>query len=153
MRDTHFPTLNMEEVASTIETMETWFGVRTAQDDARAFTIQFGDTLYPDDLMFLDLRDEAYEFQGIHDPSVTCLEREEPGIFQERDIVRLLRRAFSSDSIFLNPVRYDSGTELTDVLCVTDDFLLLVQAKDSPDLLPENGVMRQESSPREEDLR
>ncbi len=35
-------------------------------------------------------------------------------------------------SIFLNPVRDDSGTELTDLLCVTDDVLLVVQAKDSP---------------------
>lgn len=29
-------------------------------------------------------------------------------------------------------MREDSGTELTDVLCLTDDVLLLVQAKDSP---------------------
>lgn len=133
MRDTHFSTLDMDEVASTYEAMKTWFGLRTAQDDARAFTIQFGDTLYPDDFLFIDARDEAYDFQGANDtPSVTCLEREEPGAFQERDIARLLRRAFSGDSIFLNPVREDSGTELTDVLCLTDDVLLLVQAKDSP---------------------
>ncbi len=133
MGDARFPTLDMNEVASTYEAMRTWFGLRTAQDDARAFTVQFGETLYPDDLLLIDLRDEAYDFQGANEmPSMTSLEREEPGGFQERDIARLLRRAFSGDSIFLNPVRDDSGTELTDVLCVTDDVLLLVQAKDSP---------------------
>lgn len=85
MRDTHFSTLDMDEVASTYEAMKTWFGLRTAQDDARAFTIQFGDTLYPDDFLFIDARDESYDFQGANDtPSVTCLEREEPGAFQER---------------------------------------------------------------------
>jgi hypothetical protein len=133
MRDSHFPTLDMDEVASTYEAMRTWFGLRTPQDDARAFTIQFDDTLYPDDFVLIDVREEAYDFQGANDlPSVTCLEREEPGAFQERDIALLLRRAFSGDSVFLNPARDDTGTELTDVLCVTDDVLLIVQAKDSP---------------------
>jgi hypothetical protein len=133
MRNARFPTLDMEEVPSTYEAMRTWFGLRTAQDDARAFTVQFDVTLYPDDFLFIDLRDEAYDFQGAHDtPSMTSLEREEPGGVQERGIARLLRRAFLGDSIFLNPVRDDSGTELTDVLCVTNDVLLLIQAKDSP---------------------
>ncbi len=44
----------------------------------------------------------------------------------------LLRRAFPGEVIFLNPMREDSGTELTDVLVVADEVVLLVQAKDSP---------------------
>lgn len=36
------------------------------------------------------------------------------------------------EAVFLNPVREDSGKELTDVRVVTDDVVLLVQAKDSP---------------------
>ncbi len=101
MHDTQFPTLDMDEVANTYEAMRTWFGLRTAQDDARAFTIHFVETLYPDDFVFIDARDEAYDFQGTSDlPSVTFLEREEPGAFQERDIARLLRRAFSGDFNF-----------------------------------------------------
>jgi len=65
-------------------------------------------------------------------PAVTSLERGEPGAFQERDIARIMRRAFSAETIFLNPIREDNGTELTDVLCVADGTVLLVQAKDSP---------------------
>lgn len=133
MRDTSFPTLQVSEIASTLEEMQDWFRRRTKEDDGRAFTIQFGDTLYPDDLVIIDARDEAYDFQGANDrPAVTSLERGEPGGFQERDIVRLMRRAFSAETIFLNPIREDSGTELTDVLCVTDDIVLVIQAKDSP---------------------
>ena len=34
--------------------------------------------------------------------------------------------------VFLNPIREDTGTELTDVLAVTEEVVLLIQAKDSP---------------------
>ncbi len=65
-------------------------------------------------------------------PAYTSLERQEPGGFQERDIVELLKRVFPASSILLNPIRLDSGKEYADVLCITDEMMLVVQAKDSP---------------------
>jgi hypothetical protein len=134
MADTQFPTLDAnDDVKATYAAMKTWFGLRVADDDARAFAVELRDRLYPDDLVLIDARDEAYDFQCSEGRvAVTSLEREEPGAFQERDIVALLRRAFRGEAIFLNPMREDSGTELTDVLVVTDEVVLLVQAKDSP---------------------
>ena len=130
---TRFSNFELSEVEGTLQAMEDWFGRRTADDDGRAFTIQFEGVLYPDDLMIIDARPTVYDFRGAeHHLSVTSLERDEPGAFQERDIVRLLRRAFLGQSIFLNPVRTETGTELADILCLTDEVLVLVQAKDSP---------------------
>ncbi len=130
---TRFPNFNLNQVTGILQAMEDWFGRRTAVDDGRAFTVQFDGVLYPDDLMIIDARPAAYDFRGAeHHPAVTSLERDEPGAFQERDILRLLRRAFPGESIFLNPVRTDTGSELADILCLTDEVLVLVQAKDSP---------------------
>jgi len=133
MAETRFPTLDMDDLAATYEAMGGWFGLRDADDEDQAFAVELGDRLYSDDMMIIDARDEAYDFQGSDGlVMVTSLERDEPGAFQERDIVALLRRAFPGEAVFLNPVREDSGKELTDVLVVTDDVVLLVQAKDSP---------------------
>lgn len=130
---TRFPSFNRSEVAPTLKAMEDWFGRRTSDDDSRAFIVEFETALYPDDLMIIDARPEAYDYRGSNgNVAVTSLERDEPGPFQERDIVFLLQRAFSGDSVFLNPFRTDTDTELTDVLCHTDEVMVLVQAKDSP---------------------
>lgn len=131
--ETRFPTLDMDDLAATYEAMGGWFGLRTAEDDDGAFAVELGERLYVDDMVIIDARDDAYDFQGSDGlVMMTSLERDEPGAFQERDIVTLLRRAFPGEAIFLNPMREDSGTELTDVLVVTDEVVLVVQAKDSP---------------------
>lgn len=133
MAETGFPTLDINDLAATYEAMSNWFGIRNADDDDRAFAVDLGDRLYADDMMIIYARDEAYDFQGSDGlVMMTSLERDEPGAFQERDVVALLRRAFPGKAVFLNPVRKDSGKELTDVLVVTDDVVLSVQAKDSP---------------------
>ncbi len=131
--ETRFPTLDIDDLAATYEAMGGWFGLRTAEDDDGAFVVELGERLYADDMVIIDARDDAYDFQGSDGlVMMTSLERDEPGAFQERDIVTLLRRAFPGEAIFLNPMREDSGTELTDVLVVTDEVVLVVQAKDSP---------------------
>lgn len=133
MAQAQFPTLDMDDLAATYEAMGDWFGLRTAEDDGRAFAVELGERLYADDMVIIDTRDDAYDFQGADGlVMMTSLERDEPGAFQERDIVALLRRAFPGEAIYLNPMREDGGTELTDVLVVTDEVVLLVQAKDSP---------------------
>lgn len=125
--------LDLPQAAEILASMSDWFGRRTEADDDAAFTVDFEEDLYEADLLFIDARPEATDFAGANmEASINSLERPDPGAFQERDIGLLLRRAFPADSIFLNPVRDDTGKELTDILCVTDDFVLVVQAKDSP---------------------
>lgn len=116
-----------------ISRLEDRFSVRDAADDDLAFTIKLGERLFPDDFVLLDGRDEAYRFHGA-DSSLAAnrLEREEPGAFQERDIAVLMGRIYEGSAIFLNPVRDDTGKELTDILVYDDRAILFIQAKDSP---------------------
>lgn len=133
MAQAQFPTLDMDGLAATYEAMGDWFGLRTPEEDGRAFAVELGERLYADDMVIIDTREDAYDFQGSDGlVMMTSLERDEPGAFQERDIVALLHRAFPGEAIYLNPMREDSGTELADVLVVTEEVVLLVQAKDSP---------------------
>jgi hypothetical protein len=128
-----FPAFDQNKLHATNAAMSDWFGLRDASDDALAFEVRLGERLYPDDLMIIDARDEAYDFQGSEGQvMLTSLEREEPGAFQERDIIALLRRCFLGDRVFLNPVREDTGKELCDILVVSENVVLLIQAKDSP---------------------
>lgn len=133
LSSTAFPTFDQDELRATYAAMTDWFGLRDPSHDALAFEVLLGDRLYPDDFLIIDVRREAYDFQGSKGQvMLTSLERQEPGAFQERDILLLLRRCFSSDEVFLNPVREDTGRELCDILVVSEDVVLLVQAKDSP---------------------
>jgi hypothetical protein len=118
---------------AVLRRLEDRFSVRDAEDDTKAFTITLGERLYPDDFIFIDGRDDVYQFQGAHQSvAATSLEREEPGPFQERDIAVMLGRVFDGRCIYLNPVRDDTGKELTDVMVVTDTIMIFIQAKDSP---------------------
>lgn len=124
---------DLARVPDMLNAMHDWFAYRTASDDAAAFTVHLESELYPADFVFIDARPEATDYRGAGaDAAVNSLEREEPGAYQERDIARLLRRAFAGDCVFLNPIRDDTGKELADVMCITDDIILVVQAKDSP---------------------
>lgn len=120
-------------VPGDLSAMETWFGLRSPEDDARALTARFVEDHYPSDFLFMDIRPQAHDFEGGDaQAGGTSLEREEPGPEQERDIARLMRRIFPGPGVFLNPVRADDGKELCDILCVSDDHILAIQAKDSP---------------------
>jgi len=124
---------DIDKAPEILSAMQDWFAHRNASDDAAAFTLLLEHELYHPDLVFIDARPEASDYRGASADAVfNSLEREKPGGYQERDIARLLRRAFPGDCIFLNPIRDDTGKELADVLCVTDDVILVVQAKDSP---------------------
>ncbi|HEU4556215.1 MAG TPA: hypothetical protein VFS20_00150 [Longimicrobium sp.] len=128
-----FPTFDSAEVQTTVDRLKRRFGSRDHLDDANAFAITFAERLYPDDSVLIDARDEAYQFQDAQSHvALTSLERQDPGPFQERDIAVMLGRVFSAECIYLNPFRSDTGKELTDVLVVTDNVILCIQAKDSP---------------------
>lgn len=128
-----FSPLDFDLSLARIKAMQDWFGLRTPTDDANAFTVKFRNKLYPDDVIRIDGSDEAYDFHGSGDvPEVVSIERLNAGESQERDVAKVMRRVFAGDEVFLNPMRVDTGLELCDVLCVNDDFVVVIQAKDSP---------------------
>ncbi|MFK3941913.1 hypothetical protein ACI2KC_09530 [Pseudomonas monteilii] len=109
-----------------------WFMHRSLQDDKDSIKVNFLEPLMVDDLFIIDAIPMANLFRKGPSVSHSTLVRKEPGSFQEMDIVRLLQKVFHEDSIFLNPLRADDNEEFVDVLVASDDYLLLIQAKDSP---------------------
>ncbi len=109
-----------------------WFSNRNSDDDDQALVIEMMEELFPDDIFVMDTRPKDNSYHGRKTPMITSLGRETPGIFSELDIVKCLDRVFSSDQIYLNPVRTDDGKEFVDIMVVTSSNLLLIQAKDSP---------------------
>lgn len=109
-----------------------WFINRSLQDDKEAIRVKFIEPLMTEELFILDAIPMTNVFQKGSGVSHTTLERTEPGSYQELDIVRLLQRVFGNDSIFLNPLRTDNDEEFVDILVASDEYLLLIQAKDSP---------------------
>lgn len=115
-----------------VRELQNQFGHRTREEDHRAFNIKLGDPLFPETLLLMDTRPQVNSYHGRKTIMTTVLERKKSGEFNELDIVQLLLRTFSSEQVFLNPQRCDNRRELVDHLVVTDCYILLVQAKDSP---------------------
>lgn len=126
-----FRDFDLDGVPQVWDAMANWFAWRTEDDDASAFTFRLIAPLYAEDVATTGPPVDADNFHGAGTTG-SNLEREEPGPFQESDIARQFQRVFAGDAIYLNPTRTDSGTELTDILCLGENSLLLVQAKDSP---------------------
>ena len=74
-----------------------WFGKRTPEDDSRAITVSFVERIGPDDPFILDATDTGNDHLGSSGHSYSTLTRDDPGAFQERDIVTGLRRVFPGD--------------------------------------------------------
>ena len=127
-----YPELDHESLHAAHEHGATWFGLRQPADDADALRIAFATPLFPDDQIVEDVRPDLYRFHGGTGRGFTSLERPEPGLPQELDIILLLQRVFRSDQIYHAPRRHYDNEEIADVLVVTDDVCLVIQAKDSP---------------------
>ena len=112
--------------------MSVFISNRSQGDDEQSLIVYLVEELFPSDFMTWDIRSEVNSYQGRKHPMVTTLEREDPGVFSELDIVNMLLRTFPSEEVFLNPLRADNGKEFVDVMVVTQNNLLLIQAKDSP---------------------
>jgi hypothetical protein len=110
---------------------ETWLSMRSNEDDREAIRVFFGEALFAEDLPIPD-PDTPHDFRGDPGPGFTILEREQPGPFQEIDIIRSLRRVYAADQIFHGPRRIYDGEEIADIVVITDHACLIVQAKDSP---------------------
>lgn len=112
--------------------MAEWFERRNEKDDMSAMGIKFDSALFTEDLFIQDLLPENHSYHGSEPFSYSLLEREEPGPFQERDIVHLLHKIFLPEQIYLGPLRVTDREEITDIMVVTNSNILFIQAKDSP---------------------
>lgn len=121
-----------ESLHAAHEQAEQWFSLRSEEDDADAIQISFLEPLFPEDLVIIDTRQDLYQFNGAKGRGHTSLERKEPGPYQEIDIILLLQRVFEPQQIYHGPKRCHDGEEIADVIVITDDTCLIVQAKDSP---------------------
>lgn len=110
----------------------TWFSTRITEDDQQAISVRFDAPIYAEDRKFKDERPELFRFHGSTGFTEVSLVKLEPGQFQEVDIILLLQRIFSPEQIYHSPRRVNDGEEICDVLVITDDFCLIVQAKDYP---------------------
>jgi hypothetical protein len=109
-----------------------WFAKRSSQDDDQAISIILKNSLFSEDLVITDMISGRYDFHGGKGFAQARLVKEEPGLFQEIDIILLLQRVFRPEEIYHAPKRIYDGEEIADVLVITDDICLIVQAKDSP---------------------
>lgn len=126
--------LRGDAVHEILDRAEEWFSLRTAQDDCDAVRINLDESLLRDDFIIMDLGIEKHSFLGSKSFSTTSLEREEPGQYQELDIVFLFQRVFKNEQIYLNPIKESDGKEFVDILVSGDEAVLLIQAKDSPNV-------------------
>ena len=108
-----FVSLTLDRARQFHDEMQFWFSARSPSDDAAAFTIHLRERLFPDSL---------------------AEHVDNPGDFNEPDIATALHRPFRGDQVFSNPIRADNGREFVDVLVATTKTLLLIQAKDSPNI-------------------
>ena len=109
-----------------------WFGLRQPIDDSEAISIRFTSPLYELDRRYIDDRPDMFSFHGAKGLAEVRLEKEEPGQFQEIDIILLLQRVFKPEQIYHAPLRVYDKEEITDILVITDKNCLIIQAKDSP---------------------
>ena len=103
--------LTLELARQFHDDLTRYFADRSVADDIAAFTINLLEPLFP---------------------SNPYLQSQNPGDFNEPDIVKGLQRPFTVRQIYRNPVRADTEREFVDVLVATAKTVLLIQAKDSP---------------------
>jgi|GEM_PF-531095 len=148
MKDLALLPFSLDSAQIAHNQMQLWFSLRTVGDDAEAISIDFRESLMPEDIFIMDSRPENHRFPGSPTVTISELERQEPGSFQEQDIARLLHKLFHPQHIFLNPKRTTDGEEVADLLIITDTELIVVQAKDSPNIerVMRNSVARKKKT-------
>lgn len=125
---------SFSRVREMMDGIEAFFGSRTALEDARAISVSLNESVYGEGVFIQDIRPEHHSYHGSRGFSHTTLEREESGSYQEEDIIQCLLLVFSPDQIYLSPKRIHDEEEMCDILVVTDTKLLIIQAKDSPNI-------------------
>jgi len=143
-----FPAVSDIDQVRVVELLKNWFRGTGANEDSKAIAIKFKKSLLPEKLMYIDARDENNSYHGSGLVSKVFLERPEPGEYQEKDIIHLLQRVFKSSQIYRSPLRTYDKEEMVDILVVTESNILLVQAKDSPNIekIIMNGIDRKRAT-------
>lgn len=124
------PLLGEEHFGEMLDQGDAWFAATTVQDDLQATLVALGDDLFPSDYVIYETTRQG--FQGSSGFAATRLERPQPGILQELDIIYLLQRVYAAERIIHGPLKVADGEELVDVLILGDEVNILLQAKDSP---------------------
>jgi hypothetical protein len=125
---------NFVQAQDMLHGVATWFGMRKPQDDEEALTVKLVHNPYGESLIIQDARYPLHQYHGAKGYSISTLEREEPGNFQEEDIIKCLAMCFPQSQIYHGPLRITDKEEICDVLLVTADRVLIIQAKDSPNI-------------------
>jgi len=123
-----------------LKAMSEWFSQRSTDDDKRAIQAVFTSELSRNDSVVFDMTPSANSYTGSAGFRFDSLNRTDPGYFQEHDIAACLSRAFSAESIIINPRRKDTNKEVLDHLVLTETIAIFIQAKDSP--TTESGIGR-----------
>jgi len=134
LQDAVMPSVVGLNQSAILNFLSEWFSYSRKSDDDRAIKVDLLEPLYPENIVFADMRDESHQYHGSPPVSHFELEREEPGIFQEQEIIALLQRTFAAEEIYHSPKRYYDREEVADILVVTPKNVFIVQAKDSPNL-------------------
>lgn len=148
LRAAIFPSLNQIRQGAVLSELSEWFSRSSVEDDKAAISVEFKYSLLPEDMVFVDVRHDKHAYHGSAGYSLVTLEREESGEAQEKEIVELLHRTFDGRNIYLSPKRVYDKEEIADILVVTDRSVLIVQAKDSPNIerIVNNSIERKRST-------
>ena len=125
---------SLPTIRKMIDQLDKSFGCRSSVDDEEAILIYLDESVYGEDIFIQDTRQNNHSYHGARGYSHTMLEREEPGSYQEEDIIQCLLLVFSPEQIYLSPNRVYDNEEMCDILVITDKTILIIQAKDSPNI-------------------
>lgn len=115
-----------------IQELDHWFAHRSSSDDSDRVVIRSQNSINTTQIT-VDSRLSVNSHHGRKQTSMYApIERPDPGEQSEQDIVSMLLRVFPGRQVFLSPTRPDDGREFVDVLVSTPRFIVLIQAKDSP---------------------
>lgn len=129
-----FPRLEDIHQGRVMNAISDWFQCSGPKDDAEAIKVSLEYSVIPEDMIIIDMLPENHAFHGSKGYSFVTLEREEPGSFQEKEIVDLLQRTFKDNDVYLSPLRTYDNEEMADILVISESSILIVQAKDSPNV-------------------
>ena len=116
------------EIYAAEKQARNWFGQRTKNDDLDAITVCLEKPTLHEDMFISYINATDQKITVSH----TELDRKEPGYRQESDIINLLSRIFNPGDLYHSPKRHYDKEEIADIIVVTKNTCLIIQAKDSP---------------------
>ena len=134
LEQSEIPSADGLNQSAILNDLRRWFQLSGEREDEQAIKVEFIEPLFPENFVFADMRDESHLYHGSPPVSHFTLERNEPGSYQEQEIIALLQRTFAPEEIYFSPKRYYDREEVSDILVITNDNVFVIQAKDSPNL-------------------